>query len=249
MAIRKNASINAAEVAHFSRYASEWWNPDGALRPLHRLNPARIAYVRDQVVAHKGGGAGVRQPLKGLALLDVGCGGGLLTEPLARLGAKVTGLDASADAIAEARRHAAACGVDVTYKVGSAEDHAEGSARYDVITALEIIEHVGDLDSFIASLAGLLKPDGLLILSTLNRTPKSFLLGIVAAEYLLRWVPRGTHRWSAFLRPSELVQKLESENLLTTDLMGLVYQPLTDSFALRKNDLGMNYMLTARKTR
>jgi 2-polyprenyl-6-hydroxyphenyl methylase/3-demethylubiquinone-9 3-methyltransferase len=315
---RRNSSIAADEVARFSRHAEAWWDPDGPLRPLHRLNPARIAYVRDQVAAHFGRDRSARCPLKGLSVLDAGCGGGLLAEPLSRLGASVTGLDASVEAIAEARRHAQESGLAIDYRYGSVEKLVENFSKsglvplplreglgagykkkstpspaktkdlprgkskfslplpstyakgfgglvpqtlrsfsvggqgereqgYDVIAALEIVEHVADMDSFIASLAKLLKPKGLLILSTLNRTPKSFLLGIVAAEYVLRWVPRGTHRWNKFLRPSELVKKLEAENLATIDLTGLVYRPMTQDFALSKDDLGVNYLLTAAK--
>ena len=243
----KKSSVQADEIAQFSGLAAQWWNPEGALRPLHRLNPSRIAYVRDQIVAAGYGQDLVRQPLKNVTLLDVGCGGGLLAEPLARLGAAVTGLDASDKAITEAKRHATESGLAINYRVGSVEDLAEGKGRYDVITALEIVEHVADLDVFIAALAKLLKPKGVLILSTLNRTPKSFLLGIVAAEYVLRWVPRGTHRWSKFLRPSELVQRLEKHNLMTTDLTGIVFNPLKDEFIHSKTDIGMNYMLTAVK--
>ncbi len=241
-------SIADDEIAHFSRHAAEWWNPQGALQPLHRLNPVRIAYVRDQILAYGLGKAeDQRQPLKNISMLDVGCGGGLISEPLARLGAKVAGLDASDEAIAEAKRHAQLSGLDIAYQIGSAEGLAQTKARYDVITALEIVEHVADLDSFVSALSKLLKPRGVLILSTLNRTPKSFLLGIVAAEYILRWVPRGTHHWRKFLRPSELVRKLETEGLMTTDLSGIVFNPLKDEFNLSKNNLDVNYMLTAVK--
>jgi 2-polyprenyl-6-hydroxyphenyl methylase/3-demethylubiquinone-9 3-methyltransferase len=243
----KASTIENDEIAQFSSLAGEWWNPSGSLRPLHRLNPSRIAYVRDQIIGRGLGQNSVKQPLKNISLLDVGCGGGLLAEPLARLGACVTGLDASSAAITEAQRHAKQTGVAVDYRVGSVEELARGVARYDVITALEIVEHVAELDIFLAGLAKLLKPKGLLILSTLNRTPKSFLLGIVAAEYVLRWVPRGTHRWSKFVRPSELVRKLEKEKLETTDLTGVIYNPLKDDFILSKDNLGVNYLLTAVK--
>lgn len=245
MPASKKSSVSAAEIAQFSGLAGDWWNPAGALRPLHKLNPCRIAYVRDQIRTHGLGQAGGRQALKGVSVLDVGCGGGLLTEPLARLGADVTGLDASGAAINEARRHAGLSGLDINYREGSVEDLARGAQRYDVVTALEIVEHVADLDVFLQACARLLKPKGLLILSTLNRTPKSFLLGIVAAEYVLRWVPRGTHSWKKFLRPSELVRKLEAERLTTIDLTGIVYHPLRDEFALSKDDLSTNYMLAA----
>jgi 2-polyprenyl-6-hydroxyphenyl methylase/3-demethylubiquinone-9 3-methyltransferase len=284
---RPSSSIAEDEVAQFSRHAEDWWNPDGAFRPLHRLNPVRLAYIRDQVCAHFGREADTRHALKGLHALDVGCGGGILSEPLARLGAQVTGLDASKESIATAKRHAKAVGLNIDYRCMSIEELAEqlspasfprkresrsASARhmthtargrgpldsclrggdakggFDLITALEIAEHVADLESFTASLAKLLKPGGLLIMSTLNRTPKSFLLGIVAAEYILRWVPRGTHQWAKFLRPSELVRRLEESGLRTTDLTGLVFNPLRGEFELSATDLDVNYLLTAIKS-
>ena len=241
---RRNSTIAADEIANFSRHAGAWWNPHGPLRSLHQLNPVRIGYVRDQIAAHGFGGKG-RFPLRGLSLLDVGCGGGLLCEPLARLGAKVTGLDASSAAIAEAKRHAEAGGLDIDYRAGSVEDLAEGAKRYDVITALEIVEHVADLDRFIVALSQLLKPNGLLILSTVNRTPKSFMLGIVAAEYILRWVPRGTHHWKQFVKPSELVQRLEANSCEVTDISGITYRPLSDDFVINSDDCDVNYMMVA----
>lgn len=247
MSRTKKSTVHADEIAQFSGLAEQWWNPDGPLRPLHRLNPVRIAYIRDQIRAHGLGQVSPLHPLKGVSVLDVGCGGGLIAEPLARLGADVTGLDASEEAIAEARRHAKLSSLSIDYKNGNAENLAETKNRYDVITALEIVEHVADLEMFIASLAKMLKPKGLLILSTVNRTPKSFLMGIVAAEYILRWVPRGTHKWSKFLRPSELVRRLDAEHVTTTDLTGIVYNPLSDEFVVSKNNLHINYMLSAIK--
>jgi 2-polyprenyl-6-hydroxyphenyl methylase/3-demethylubiquinone-9 3-methyltransferase len=244
---RPAASISDAEIAQFSRHAGDWWNPEGAFRPLHRLNPVRIEYVRDSACAHFERDPHTPRALKGLKILDVGCGGGLLAEPLARLGGAVTGLDASSEAIEVAHAHAEAGGLTVDYRLGSVEELAKKKTRYDLITALEIVEHVADLDSFIASLAGLLRPGGLLVMSTLNRTPKSFLLGIVAAEYVLGWVPRGTHEWKKFLRPSELVARLAGEGLQTTDLTGLIFNPLRNEFELRSDDLDVNYMLTAVK--
>jgi len=297
---RTAASIEAEEIARFSRHAGDWWNPDGAFRPLHRLNPVRLDYVRDRVCGHFRRDPAARQALKGLTILDVGCGGGLLSEPLARMGGKVTGLDASKEAIAVAQAHAKAGGLVIDYRIGGVEDlvryfnkrgaspsplggieserircpkgsgwdggsrrsgnrmaaptphltspqGGRNASRYDVITALEIAEHVADLDSFLAALARLLKPGGLLILSTLNRTPKSFLLGIVAAEYILGWVPRGTHDWKKFIRPSELAGKLEANGLRAGDLTGLVFNPLRGEFELRAGDVEVNYMVTAMK--
>jgi len=237
-------SIASSEIAQFSRHAQDWWNPDGAFRPLHQLNPVRLEYVRDKACAHFGRKTG-RAALKDLKILDVGCGGGLLAEPMARLGGNVTGIDASKETIVCAARHAKEGDLAIDYRVSSVEELARKKIRYDLITALEVAEHVADMDSFVASLAMLLKPGGLLIMSTLNRTPQSFLLGIVAAEYILGWVPRGTHQWNKFIRPSELAEKLEAKNLCVDDLTGFVFNPLTGAFELRKGELGVNYLLTA----
>ncbi len=246
---RRAASIAIDEIAQFSRQAGDWWNPEGVFRPLHRLNPVRLRYVRDAICVHSGREAQARESLRGLDILDVGCGGGLLTEPLARLGAHVTGLDGSREAIAVARAHAQGDGAEDRLSLPIAlKNLADGKKRYDVITALEIAEHVADLDSFLEAIAALLKPNGMLILSTLNRTAKSFLLGIVAAEYVLRWVPRGTHQWKKFIRPSELVQRLEVNGLQAIDLTGMVFNPLNgESANLRKGDVGVNYLMTAVK--
>jgi 2-polyprenyl-6-hydroxyphenyl methylase/3-demethylubiquinone-9 3-methyltransferase len=241
---RGSTSIAFEEIDRFSQYAEDWWNPDGAFRPLHRLNPVRLAYVRDRACAYFGRPTGSRQSLKGLKILDVGCGGGLLAEPLARLGGAVTGIDASKETIAIANQHAKAMRLAINYHVSSVEELARKKMRYDLITALEVIEHVADVDSFLAGLTALLKPGGLLIMSTLNRTPKSFLLGIVAAEYILGWIPRGTHDWKKFIRPSELVKRLEENGLRASDLTGLIFNPLRGEFELRKDDLDVNYLAT-----
>lgn len=243
-----SASIADEEVAQFSRHADAWWDPEGAFRPLHRLNPVRLAYIRERALKHFGLKAGPRQALKGLAVLDAGCGGGLLAEPLARMGAKVMGLDASREAIEVAKKHAKLSKLAIDYRAGSVEKLAQGKTRFDVITALEIAEHVADLDSFLKALAKLLKPGGLLIMSTLNRTPKSFLLGIVAAEYILGWVPRGTHQWQKFIRPSELARQLEKRGLETENISGLIFNPLRGEFQLSANDLEVNYLLTATRS-
>lgn len=240
-------TTDEAEVGRFSQIAHEWWDEGGKFRPLHKLNPVRLRYVREQVCGHLGLDKSGLRPFRGLQVLDVGCGGGLVAEPLARLGARVTGLDASAETIKVARLHAQQSGVDVDYICGAAEDLAGQKKKYDVVTALEIVEHVADVPEFVSACATLVKPGGLLIMSTLNRTGKSFALGIVAAEYILRWVPRGTHSWKKFLRPSELSRQVQLQGLETVDISGLVFDPLRDEFSLSSRDLDVNYLLTARK--
>jgi 2-polyprenyl-6-hydroxyphenyl methylase/3-demethylubiquinone-9 3-methyltransferase len=247
LAMATAASIDKEEIARFSSHAQEWWNPQGALRPLHKLNPARLAYIRDIVCEHFKRKAGETNILKNLTVLDIGCGGGLLCEPLARLGATVTGLDASSEAIEVARAHVAQTGLSVHYQVGSAETFARSGKKFDVITALEILEHVADIDSFLIGATRLLKPNGIIILSTLNRTPKSFFLGILAAEYILKWVPRGTHDWRKFIRPSELASHLLAVGMKVSDITGMTYDPLNDAFCLRKGDVSVNYLLAAVK--
>jgi len=241
----QTASIEPEEIAQFSRHAEDWWNPNGKFQPLHRLNPLRVEYVRDQICTHFKRSPSSRHALKDLKILDVGCGGGLLSEPMARMGGKVTGIDASTETAAIAKSHAKQFGLTIDYRIASVEDLVKQKIKYDVITALEVAEHVADMDSFFAALKKLLKPRGLLIMSTLNRTPKSFLLGIVAAEYILRWVPRGTHQWQKFIRPSELVKRLDDIGMGAMDLTGLTFNPLRQEFELRKDDLAVNYMLTA----
>ncbi len=241
-------TVQPEEIDQFSRHAADWWNPYGSFKPLHRLNPVRVQYVRDQICALRGFKAtGKREVLRGISLLDVGCGGGLLAEPLALLGARVTAIDASAATIDVASQHAAEQGLEIDYRVSSVEDLAQKPQRFDVITALEIVEHVADIELFLTALTSLLRPGGVLILSTLNQTSKSYLLGIVAAEYILRWVPRGTHQWKKFIRPSQLVDRVAELGLTPCDLSGLVFNPLRQEFHLSQTDLDVNYFLTAIK--
>ena len=240
------SSIDRSEIEKFARQADEWWDPDGNFRPLHRLNPARLSFIRDQLCEHFGKEKSVR-PLKGLKLLDVGCGGGLLAEPLARMGAEVTAIDAAEESVAAAKLHAEAMGLKIGYRAVTAEALLAEGARFDAVLSLEVVEHVADVEGFLATLAGLVRPGGALILSTLNRTPKSFGLAIVGAEYLLRWVPRGTHDWRRFLKPSELANGLRPYGLEVQALAGLVYNPLTDSWRTDEQDLDVNYLLMAVK--
>ena len=246
-----STTIDADDVARFTIIADEWWDEHGKFAPLHRLNPARIGYIRDQITRHCHGtqlpNGQSATPLDNLSLLDVGCGGGLICEPMARLGATVTGIDAGAQNINVAALHAKSTGLAINYCTSSAEDLANTSAQFDVVLALEIIEHVANPPLFYDALAALVKPGGLLILSTLNRTTKSYLMAIIGAEYVLRWVPRGTHQWKQFIKPSEMASSLTTRQFTITDTTGIVYNPLEQSFAINPRDLDVNYLMVARK--
>jgi len=240
------ASIDAAEVARFAAMADEWWAADGKFAPLHRMNPARLAYVRDRLAAHFNRDGSADAPLDGLRILDIGCGGGLLCEPLTRLGARLTGIDAGAEAIAVARRHATDSGLDIDYRNVSAEDLATAGEQFDCVLTMEVVEHVADPAAFVATAASLTRGGGAMILATLNRTPKSFLAAIVGAEYVLRWLPVGTHDFRKFLRPSELAAMVRRSGLTIADVSGLAYSPLTGTWRLGR-DLDINYMIQASK--
>ena len=240
------ASVDAAEIARFAAQAEAWWDPRGAFAPLHRLNPVRLAFVRDQAARRFGRDPRAGTPLAGLALLDIGCGGGLLSEPLARLGAAVTAIDAGAATIAAASAHALESGLAIDYRATSAEALAAEGRRFDLVLAMEVVEHVADLDGFLGAALSLLAPHGLMVLATLNRTPQSFAFAIVGAEYLLRWLPRGTHQWRKFVRPSELAARLRAGGARLAALKGVSYSPLTGAFAL-SDDLSVNYMAVAEK--
>lgn len=234
------------EIENFAKDSSHWWDEKGPFAPLHRLNPVRLSYIRAQIDAHFGLDHKALKPFTGLTLLDAGCGGGLICEPMARLGAAVTGVDADTNAIAVARAHADQAGLPITYTAGTTHDLR---GAFDVVLALEIAEHVPDLNAFVQSCVDLCKPGGLLIFSTLNRTPKSFALGIVAAEYILRWVPRGTHDWKKFIRPSELGKALSRAGATPGDMTGLVYDPLAEkNFRLSASDVSVNYFMIAVRT-
>lgn len=240
-------TIDPADVARFTAIAAEWWDERGKFAPLHRLNPTRIGYLRDQLIRHFSRDGESATPFENLSLLDVGCGGGLICEPMARLGATVTGIDAGLENVKTAALHAAQTGVSVDYRCHSAEELAATGAQFDVVFALEIIEHVANPALFYDALRQLVRPGGLLILSTLNRTAKSYALGIVAAERILRWVPAGTHDWKQFVRPSEMAQALGKQGFTVVDSTGLVYRPFHGDFALDRKDLDVNYLMTAKK--
>jgi len=239
-------SVDPEEVRRFAAIAAEWWDPHGKFRPLHRLNPLRLAYIRDRLCAHFARDAKRPRPLQGLRLLDVGCGGGLIAEPLTRLGAQVTAIDASATNIGVARSHGSESGLDVDYRHAAAETLVAQGEQFDAVLALEVVEHVADLDEFAAACAALVRPGGALIFATLNRTPQSFLLAIVGAEYVLRWLPVGTHEWRKFVRPSELGAALRRRGADIRDLTGMSYSPIADSWRLGR-DLAVNYLAFAVK--
>jgi len=246
------STVDAGEIERFSRIAEEWWDESGKFAPLHRLNPARIGFIRDRVAAHFGRdpldfGPDGKGPLHSFSMVDIGCGGGLVCEPMARLGATVTGIDASDRNIGVARLHAERMGLSIDYYASTAEALRDQGKQFDVVLALEIVEHVADVDLFIACCAGLVKPGGVLILSTLNRTTKAFALAIVGAEYVMRWLPRGTHDWRKFLKPSEVARGLRAAGLQVEELAGIVYSPITGRWRIDPHDLDVNYMLLATK--
>ncbi len=237
-----SSSVRKEEIGKFAKDAPRWWDEAGPFAPLHRLNPVRMGYLRGQIGGHYGLDATSLKPFQGLKMIDVGCGGGLVCEPLARLGGDVTGIDADQVAIGVAKEHAKRAGLEIDYRVGAAEDL---KAKYDVVLALEIIEHVEEPQEFVKACSRLVKPGGMVIFSTLNRTAKSYAFGIIAAEYILNWVPRGTHEWKKFIRPSELAKMARNAGLTPQDISGLSYKALDGEFKISKNDAQVNYFLTA----
>jgi 2-polyprenyl-6-hydroxyphenyl methylase / 3-demethylubiquinone-9 3-methyltransferase len=240
------SSIDTAEVERFSRLASTWWDPRGPMAPLHKLNPVRLGYIRDKATAHFNRDPKKLGCLEGLRVLDIGCGAGILSEPLARLGATMVGADPSEENITVARTHAEECGVAVDYRATTAEALAAAGEIFDVVLAMEVVEHVTDVEAFVATCASMVKPGGLMIAATLNRTLKSFALAIVGAEYILRWLPRGTHQWDKFVTPHEFERAIEHAGLNITGERGVIYNPLADRWQL-SSDMDVNYMLVAQR--
>lgn len=242
-----NTTVDPAEVEKFAALAAEWWDDDGPFKPLHRLNPVRLRFIRDRLAMRFGRDVQSERPLEGLRIVDIGCGGGLLAEPLTRLGASVTGIDATEKNIGIARIHAAETGLEIDYRVATAESLAGAGERFDAVLNMEVIEHVANVDMFLAATATLTKPDGVMFLATLNRTAKSYALAIIGAEYLLRWLPRGTHDWQRFVKPSELAAGLRAAGMNIAEMTGVVYNPFSDRRSLDSNDLAVNYMAVAER--
>ncbi|MBK1667976.1 bifunctional 3-demethylubiquinol 3-O-methyltransferase/2-polyprenyl-6-hydroxyphenol methylase [Rhodovibrio sodomensis] len=244
----EGVSVDPQEIGKFARMAETWWNPDGEMKPLHALNPVRVGYIRDRLAAHFAGkpAPGTSfEPLHGIDLLDVGCGAGLLAEPLARLGARVTGIDAAPEAVKAGRAHAELQGLEIDYRAGTVEALARTGRQFDAVTIMEVIEHVPDVDAFLATCGRLVRPGGLAVVSSVNRTAKSFLLAKVGAEYVLGWLPRGTHDWRRFVKPSEAARGLRAGGLRLAEVTGVVFDPLNGWQTAR--DSGVNYMIAAEK--
>ncbi|HYI30389.1 MAG TPA: bifunctional 2-polyprenyl-6-hydroxyphenol methylase/3-demethylubiquinol 3-O-methyltransferase UbiG [Bradyrhizobium sp.] len=238
------STVDPAEIAKFSKLSDEWWDPNGKMAPLHKINPLRLTYIRDAACRKFERNVKSLNCLSGLRILDIGCGAGLLCEPFTRLGAQVIGVDPSATNIAAAKLHADKAHLSIDYRCTTVEE-MDVRERFDIVLAMEVIEHVSDVGMFLNRCATVLKPGGMMVVSTLNRNWKSFALAIVGAEYVLRWLPRGTHDWRKFLKPSELAAGLRPYGVAVRDLTGVTYNPLRDQFSLNRRDLDTNYMLWA----
>jgi 2-polyprenyl-6-hydroxyphenyl methylase/3-demethylubiquinone-9 3-methyltransferase len=240
-------TVDRAEVEQFEKLAAQWWDPGGPMAMLHKFNPVRLGYICDQACVHFSRDRKRLDCLSGLRILDIGCGGGVLSEPLARLGATIVGADPAAANVEAARKHAAQSGLKIDYRATTAEALADAGERFDGVLAMEVVEHVADVELFVRRCAEMVSPGGMMIVATINRTLKSFALAIVGAEYILRWLPRGTHRWNKFLTPNELEAAMQRAGLRVRDERGVVYNMLADSWQL-SNDMDVNYMMTADKS-
>jgi 2-polyprenyl-6-hydroxyphenyl methylase / 3-demethylubiquinone-9 3-methyltransferase len=241
---RQDGTADAAEIAHFDALAETWWDPHGEMRALHMINPVRLGYIRDAACRHFRRDPKALDCLRGLRILDIGCGAGVLSEPLARIGAAVVGADAAETSIEVAKRHAAGSGLDIDYRAVTAEVLADAGERFDIVLAMEVVEHVADVDLFVRRCAEMIKAGGLMIVATINRTLKSFALAIVGAEYILRLLPRGTHHWDKLVRPDELETALEENGLKVVDERGVVLNIFTGEMQL-SDDVDVNYMVVA----
>ncbi len=242
---RGGGTVDPDEIARFEAMAEAWWDPDGAYRPLHRMNPCRLGYIVDQLMAQHGRDPRSRRPFDGLRLLDIGCGGGLLSEPMARLGAGVVGADASERNVAVARAHARQMGLGIDYRATTAEALEAAGEGFDALLNMEVVEHVADAQAYLDACARLLRPGGIMITSTINRTAKSWAMAIVGAEHVLRWLPRGTHQWSKFITPDELFAMLSAAGLQPVDRKGMVFDPFGWNWRLSERDLDVNYVTAA----
>ena len=240
-------TIDAAEVAKFEAMAAEWWDPTGKFKPLHEMNPCRLDYITRQISAEFGRDLTQPEPFKGLRLLDIGCGGGLLSEPMARLGATVVGADVAARNIPVAQIHAEQSGLSIDYRHTSAEALAEAGEQFDVVLNMEVVEHVADPLAYLTACQHLLKPGGLMVCSTLNRNAKSFAMAIVGAEWVMRWLPKGTHDWKKFITPDELVDLIRRAGLDPVDRKGMVFNPVSWRWSLSDRDLSVNYVTASVK--
>jgi 2-polyprenyl-6-hydroxyphenyl methylase/3-demethylubiquinone-9 3-methyltransferase len=241
--------VDPAEIAKFEAMADEWWDPAGKFRPLHMMNPCRLGYAVAQIAAEHGRDPKSLRPFEGLRILDIGCGGGLLSEPMARLGAQVVGADAAARNIPVAQIHAERMGLEIDYRVTTAEQLAGAGESFDAVLNMEVVEHVPDPQAYLDACATLVRPGGLMVTSTINRNPKSWLVAIVGAEQVMRWLPRGTHDWAKFITPAELKEMLTKAGLDTVDAKGFVFNPLGWSWHISERDLSVNYVTTAVKGR
>ncbi|MBM9593763.1 bifunctional 2-polyprenyl-6-hydroxyphenol methylase/3-demethylubiquinol 3-O-methyltransferase UbiG [Roseitranquillus sediminis] len=239
------STIDAGEIEKFQAMADEWWDPAGKFKPLHMLNPCRLDYITSQVAAEFSRDLSTARPFEGLRLLDIGCGGGLLSEPMARLGASVVGADAAARNIPVAQVHAEAQGLDIDYRHTTAEDLAAAGETFDVVLNMEVVEHVADPLTYLTACRDLLRPGGLMVCSTINRTPRSYAMAIVGAEFVMRWLPKGTHEWRKFITPDELYDLLRRAGLDPVDRTGFLFNPATWSWRLSRRDLGVNYVTTS----
>lgn len=239
------SSIDADEVARFSALAAEWWDPKGKFGVLHKFNPVRLAYIRQKLCAHFGRDEKLARPFEGLRVLDIGCGGGLLCEPMARLGASVVGVDASEKNINTAAVHAREQELDIDYRATTAEAIRAQGEMFDVVLNMEVVEHVADVDSFVADCAAMVKPGGLMVIATINRTAKAFFMAIIGAERLLRWLPVGTHQFEKLVKPEELASALAPTGMAIIDRTGVTFNPLEDSWKQVQSDLDVNYMVLA----
>lgn len=242
--VQDRSTVDQTELDKFTAMADEWWDPTGKFKPLHKFNPIRLGYIREQVCAHFNIDPKQRHPFKNLDLLDIGCGGGLLCEPMTRLGATVTGIDPGTTNISIARTHSEAQGLEIDYQAITAEQLLETDKKYDVVLCMEVVEHVADVALFMESCSKLVKPGGLLFAATLNRTLKSFVLAIVGAEYVLRWLPKGTHQWDKFVTPEELKQAIINGGLEINETQGVTFNPITDQWK-QSTDTDVNYMVLA----